>query len=90
MLPGEDDTAQVVEDRDRQSKVHRAIGLAIVYGLIDERETEVLYRRNGLGENPEPESLQQIADALKISRAHVGQLDLRAKKKLLPLLVPVK
>jgi RNA polymerase primary sigma factor len=90
MLPGDDDTAQEVEDRDRQAKVHSAIGLAIVYGLIDERETEVLYRRNGLGENPEPESLQQIADDLKVSRAHVSQLDIRAKKKLLPLLLPVK
>jgi RNA polymerase primary sigma factor len=90
ILPGDNDVAQEVEDRDQQSKVHRAIGLATLYGLLDERETEVLYRRHGLGENPEPETLRQIATTLHISHERVSQLDEGAMKKLMPLLVPLK
>jgi RNA polymerase sigma factor (sigma-70 family) len=63
----------------RRSLVER-VGAAL--GELDEKEREIVQLRFGLDRDGEMRTLQEIGDALKLSRERVRQLEARAKEKL--------
>jgi RNA polymerase primary sigma factor len=50
-------------------------------GLLDEKEREVIRMRFGL-DGDEPKTLQEIGEAMGLSRERIRQIESRAKEKL--------
>jgi RNA polymerase primary sigma factor len=50
-------------------------------GLLDEKEREVMRMRFGL-DGEEPKTLQEIGEAMGLSRERIRQIESRAKEKL--------
>jgi len=51
-------------------------------GELDDREREVVELRFGLDRDGEPRTLQQVGDALGLTRERIRQIEVRAKEKL--------
>lgn len=72
-----------VEDVEHEL-IHRAAAERIREALddLDEKEREVVTLRFGLDRDGEPRTLQEIGDALGVSRERIRQIEARAKDKL--------
>ena len=87
---GEGDARELGETLAQQSVppvedelVHKAMvaQLESAFEDLDPKEREVMRRRFGLS-GADPETLQEIGDALRLSRERVRQIESRAKEKL--------
>ena len=71
-----EDVEQELIHRDAASRVRQALH------DLDDKEREVVTLRFGLDRDGEPRTLQEIGDALGVSRERVRQIESRAKDKL--------
>ncbi len=64
--------------------VHRRLhaGVRGALGELDEKEREVIKLRFGLDRDGEPRTLQEVGDALGLSRERIRQIESKAKDKL--------
>ena len=72
-----------IEDVEHEL-IHRAAASRVRQALhdLDDKEREVVTLRFGLDRDGEPRTLQEIGDALGVSRERVRQIESRAKDKL--------
>jgi len=72
-----------VEDVEHEL-IHRAAAARVREALhdLDDKEREVVTLRFGLDRDGEPRTLQEIGDALGVSRERIRQIESRAKEKL--------
>jgi RNA polymerase primary sigma factor len=75
----EADTVPLEDDLVRQSLVDR---VRAALSELDDKEREVVELRFGLDRDGEMRTLQEIGDALKLSRERIRQIESRAKEKL--------
>ncbi len=57
-------------------------GVRGALGELDEKEREVIKLRFGLDRDGEPRTLQEVGDALRLSRERIRQIESKAKDKL--------
>ena len=69
----------IEEDLVRQSMVDR---VRAVLGELDDKEREIVELRFGLDRDGEMRTLQEIGEALHLSRERIRQIEARAKEKL--------
>jgi RNA polymerase primary sigma factor len=64
--------------------VHRRLTERVrsVLGELDDKEREIVELRFGLDRDGEPRTLQEVGDALGLSRERIRQIESRAKEKL--------
>jgi RNA polymerase primary sigma factor len=67
-----------------EALVHRRLhaGVRGALGELDEKEREVIKLRFGLDRDGEPRTLQEVGDALRLSRERIRQIESKAKDKL--------
>jgi RNA polymerase primary sigma factor len=72
-----------IEDVEHEL-IHRAAASRVRQALhdLDDKEREIVTLRFGLDRDGEPRTLQEIGDALGVSRERVRQIESRAKDKL--------
>jgi RNA polymerase primary sigma factor len=64
--------------------IHRRLvaGVRGALGELDDKEREVIELRFGLDRDGDPRTLQEVGDALGLSRERIRQIESRAKEKL--------
>jgi RNA polymerase primary sigma factor len=92
LLPGDHEDSLEVGDRIEQAQVppaeeelvRRRLAEQLHQALaeLDDKERDVMRLRFGLTEDGEARTLQEIGDALKLSRERIRQIESRAKEKL--------
>jgi RNA polymerase primary sigma factor len=67
-----------------EALVHRRLheGVRGALGELDDKEREVIELRFGLDRDGEPRTLQEVGDALGLSRERIRQIEAKAKDKL--------
>jgi RNA polymerase primary sigma factor len=92
LLPGDREDALEIGDTIEQVQIppaeeevvrnRLAEQLRQALAELDEKEREVMRLRFGLTDDGEPRTLQQVGDALRLSRERIRQIETRAKEKL--------
>jgi RNA polymerase primary sigma factor len=73
-------TVPPAEEALVRERLHAGVRGAL--GELDEKEREVIERRFGLDRDGEPRTLQEVGDALGLSRERIRQIESKAKEKL--------
>jgi RNA polymerase primary sigma factor len=75
---------QVTVPPAEEALVHRRLhaGVRGALGELDEKEREVIKLRFGFDRDGEPRTLQEVGDALRLSRERIRQIESKAKDKL--------
>jgi RNA polymerase primary sigma factor len=73
-------TVPPAEEALMHERLHAGVRGAL--GELDEKEREVIERRFGLDRDGEPRTLQEVGDALGLSRERIRQIESKAKEKL--------
>lgn len=68
------------EEQVMHRQIHADVQGAL--GELDEKEREVIELRFGLDRDGDPRTLQEVGDALGLSRERIRQIEARAKEKL--------
>jgi RNA polymerase primary sigma factor len=67
-----------------EALIHRRlhVGVRVALGELDEKERDVIELRFGLDRDGDPRTLQEVGDALGLSRERIRQIESKAKEKL--------